>query len=124
GAAVMPIGCAKGSALMGKVVMAPAGVMRPTSLLWKSMNQRLPSGPAVMPDGAAYGADSTNSVTAPPGVIRPILPDASANQRLPSGPAVIPRAKLPSGKGNKVTAPAGVIRPMLALPVLVTVSVN
>jgi hypothetical protein len=57
-----------------------------------------------------------NSLTVPPGVIRPILlPVASVNQRLPSGPAAIPFGLLPPEMPveNSVTAPLGVIRPIL-----------
>ena len=35
----------------GYVVMVPVGVMRPITLLSKSVNHRLPSGPAVIPCG-------------------------------------------------------------------------
>ena len=70
--------------------MTPAVVMRPILLPGVSVNQRLPSGPAVMSSGEWLPAGVGNSVTAPEGVIRPILPSDSANQRLPSGPGAIP----------------------------------
>ena len=56
------------------------------------MNQRLPSGPAVIPmDFAAKSVEMGNSVMAwVVGLISPISPmPPSVNQRLPSGPAVI-----------------------------------
>ena len=60
------------------------------------MNQRLPSGPAVIPSGPLLAVmRCVNSVMVPAGVIRPILlPVYSVNQRLPSGPAVIPAGPL------------------------------
>src|SRR5262249_9441086 len=79
----------------------PAGVMRPirpgTALLlpcW--VNQRLPSGPAVMKFSLVPGVmPAATSVTTPAGVIRPILfARTSVNQRLPSGPRVIPAGPL------------------------------
>src|SRR5271157_3381020 len=71
-------------------------VSRPILLPVNSVNQRLPSGPAVIPTGPLLGVmPALNSVTVPPGVIRPIRsPDCSVNQRLPSGPAVIKAGKL------------------------------
>jgi hypothetical protein len=50
-------------------------------------NQRLPSGPLVMPKAASPGRVG-ESVTTPPGVMRPMSPE-DGNQRLPSGPAVM-----------------------------------
>jgi hypothetical protein len=43
--------------------MEPLGVMRPIALAPLSVNQRLPSGPAVMPKAVPEG--TLNSVTAP-----------------------------------------------------------
>ena len=64
-------------------------MIRPIWLPVFSVNQRLPSGPAVMPFGPLLAVMPVeNSVTMPAGVIRPIrLPVYSVNQRLPSGPA-------------------------------------
>ena len=57
-----------------------------------SVNQRLPSGPAVIPSGSELAVGMGNSVMAwVVGLIIPILlASSSVNQRLPSGPAVIP----------------------------------
>jgi hypothetical protein len=82
-----------------------------------AVNQRLPSGPAVILSGHLKDEVSGNSVTVPTGVIRPILFDrASVNQRLPSGPRVIPAESVyPSGAlgtGNVVMIPLGVMRPI------------
>ncbi len=55
-----------------------------------------------------------NSVTTPPGVIRPAcLRLLSMNHTLPSGPAAMPHTSLPRWMPaeNDVTTPAGVIRP-------------
>src|SRR5258708_25381603 len=68
-----------------------------------SVNQRLPSGPAVMRSSLLPGTG--NKVMLPLGVMRPIVPALSVNQRLPSGPAVMPKA-VPEGTLNSVTVPA------------------
>src|SRR5258707_1196545 len=83
--------------------MVPLGLMRPILLpiitfCWlnsTSVNQRLPSGPAVIPSGTLLEVGTGNSVMEPLGLIRPILlPFHSVNQRWPSGPAVIPIGQL------------------------------
>src|SRR6266852_5846510 len=80
-------------------------VMRPILFVPPSVNQRLPSGPAVIAQGLLPWGKG-NSLTLPPGVMRPILsPDTSVNQRLPSGPAVMSEGLLPWGKGNSLTLP-------------------
>src|SRR5262249_55604905 len=67
----------------------PAGVIRPIAP-FSSVNQRLPSGPAVISAGAlAVVRPAENSVMTPAVVIRPMA-WRSVNQRLPSGPRVIP----------------------------------
>ena len=70
------------------------------------MNQRLPSGPAVIEPSAAAVLGTGNSVIAPAGVMRPTwLLTASLNQRLPSGPATMPYGSLANGGTvNAVTA--------------------
>ena len=82
------------------------------------MNQRLPSGPAVIPMGWALAVGTGNSVMAwVAGLIIPILlPHASVNQRLPSGPAVIPSGlALAVGTANSVMAwVVGLIIPILS----------
>jgi hypothetical protein len=90
-------------------------VIRPIRLPVLSVNQRLPSGPVVMLDGAPYAVGTVNSVTTPEGVIRPIrLPRYSVNQRLPSGPEVMPLgAPSTVGTANSfvtTTAEAGAAR--------------
>src|SRR2546430_1940861 len=105
-------------------VMSPVGVIRPTLLPQDSVNQRLPSGPAVMPSGLLLPLGGQlrlggrgNSVITPAGVSRPkLLPPFSVNQRLPSGPTVmlsgpLSDVGLESG-GNSVITPAGVTRPI------------
>ena len=72
--------------------MVPEVVIRPMLLMSfkASVNQRFPSGPAEMPS-VKLTVGTGNSVTAPVGVIRPILKRLfSVNQRFPSGPALIP----------------------------------
>src|SRR5262249_44610449 len=73
----------------GNWVRAPLGVMRP--ILVASVNQRLLSGPTVIPPKAKKDSGKGKTVTVPMGVIRPILlvvkPD-TVNHRFPSGPAV------------------------------------
>ncbi len=67
------------------------------------MNQRLPSGPAVMLRGLLPSDPSVGrgkAVKLPAGVRRPMVSVVSAapsvNQRLPSGPLVMPNASQPS----------------------------
>ena len=81
----------------GNSVIAPAGVMRPI-LPARSVNQRLPSGPTVMPSGVAFAVGIGNSATSVPVVVTlPILlPLYSVNQRLPSGPTARPLMPLAS----------------------------
>jgi hypothetical protein len=78
-----------------------------------SVNQRLPSGPAVICSAPAKIVGISNSVIAPRGVvICPILLMVdSVNQRLLSGPAVIPDGVLKlADRGNRVITPPGVMR--------------
>ena len=80
-------------------------------LLNPSVNQRLPSGPAVMPSGKAAAVGMLNSVITPLGVMRPTrLPNDSVNQRLPSGPAAMLCGALGAvGRGNSVIWPVVVM---------------
>ena len=61
-------------------------------LMWVSVNQMLPSGPAVIQNGVLAGVmPLAYSVMTPAGVILPtLLPAISVNHRLPSGPVAIP----------------------------------
>src|SRR5215471_813710 len=87
-------------------------VTTPIEPLPISVNQRLPSGPVVIPQGLLEVlfpllVETGNSVMAwVAGLISPILPvPCSVNQRLPSGPAVIPvRPALAVGTGNSAMA--------------------
>ncbi len=78
-----------------------------------SVNQRSPSGPAVMPHGQALAPGIGNSAISPLEVIRPILPRTdSVNQRSPSGP-LVRSVGSPSIEGrNSATRPLGVICPI------------
>ena len=71
------------------------GLIIPIWLAPYSVNQRLPSGPAVIPRGWDLAVGMGNSVMAwVVGLIIPILPaPSSVNQRLPSGPVVIPQGR-------------------------------
>ena len=71
--------------------MTPAVVIRPILLRGDSVNQRLPSGPAVMPEGSLSAVGIGNSVTTPAGVMRPILLAAFGEPEVAVGPAVMPR---------------------------------
>ena len=74
----------------GNSVIVPLGLIRPILSPLHSINQRLPSGPAVIKLGLLPAVGTGNSVILPLGLMRPILfPLHSANQKLPSGPAVI-----------------------------------
>src|SRR4051794_39207191 len=95
-------------------VTTPAGVTRPSA--WDVRNQRLPSGPAVIPlmRVEKKSPDAGNVVTTPAGVIRPI--DAGGpplvNHRLPSGPVVMASGLAMPVPTKYDTTPAGVIRPI------------
>ena len=79
--------------------MTPLGVMRPTLCTLGSVNQRLPSGPAVMSNGLPVTGKG-NSVMTPAVVMRPMrFPNCSVNHRCPSGPVTI-SAGLPDTVGN------------------------
>ena len=69
---------------------APAVVILPIFPTCISVNQRFPSGPFVIIDGAVRFDASEYSVITPVGVIFPTFPLIfSVNQTLPSGPEVI-----------------------------------
>src|SRR5260221_581293 len=94
--------------------------MRPILFPSSSVNQRLPSGPAVMPNGLQPNlcpqvVGRGNKVELPAVVMRPMLfPKAKVNHRLPSGPAVMPKGpKLFVETWNSVTLPLGVMRPIM-----------
>ena len=91
--------------MTGRVDTTPVMVIRPTRFAAGMVNQRLSSGPAVIPNPhmtqllsatisvgpGLPGVGMGNSVITPPGVIRPIpFALSSVNQMLPSGPAVTP----------------------------------
>src|SRR4051794_21138943 len=66
-------------------------VMRPILLPEASVNQRLPSGPAVMPAGLLLAVGIRIAEKLPLVVMRPMtFPSNSVNHRLPSEPAVMP----------------------------------
>src|SRR5260370_39881587 len=93
-------------------VISPTGVILATLSATSSVNQRLPSGPVVMPNGLP--PDTGNSVIAPEGVILPIwFTLSSVNHKLPSCPEAIHTAWLPAvGTENSVYVPAGGILPI------------
>src|SRR5215472_8265386 len=98
---------------MANSVITPSGVIRPMLLPRSSVNQRFPSGPAVISHGAERGVGTVNSLIWPVlGSMRPTrLPGISVNHRFPSGPAVITRGCPPAVTGNSATAPvAGISR--------------
>src|SRR5262245_16254970 len=94
---------------IGNSVKTPAGVRRPILLLARSVNQRLPSGPAVMNSGMELAVGMGNSsVTTPEVVMRPILLVLpSVNQSAPSGPTAMPKGRLEAvGHGYSVMPPS------------------
>ena len=101
-----------------KVVITPAGVIRPIRSFSRLVNHTLPSGPAVMLNGESIApAVPAKVVIVPDGVMRPIRwLSRLVNQRLPSAPAVIPPGRsveaVPPGSANIVIDPDGVIRPI------------
>src|SRR6187402_3412730 len=71
-------------------VTTPAVVILANLLARFSVNQRLPSGPAMMPWTPLAAVGTGNFVIAPVVVMRPIsLLPASVNQRFPSGPVAM-----------------------------------
>ncbi len=71
-------------------VTRPFSVIRPIFGPASSVNQRLPSGPAVIALSLAQGPGTRNWVIWPAVVIRPIqFAPCWVNQRLPSGPAAM-----------------------------------
>src|SRR5262249_35184988 len=79
-----------------------------------SVNQTLPSGPAVSELIVANWSAIGNVANSPAGVTRPmaapVVISPVPNQRLPSGPAVMGPAEC-KGVANSVTWPLGVMRP-------------
>ena len=96
--------------------MTPAVVMRPIWLPELSVNQRLPSGPATMSWGMDPTVGGVNSVTAPDGVIRPILPTDSTNHRFPSDPSAIPSGNVALPIGYSASICGGGVPPMTNWP--------
>src|SRR5260221_1024179 len=93
--------------------------MRPIFLPEPSVNQTLPSGPAVMAAGLLLAVGIPNAEKLPLGVMRPMaFPLNSVNHRLPSDPAVMPSGPQPAedphfvGKENWVMLPDVVMRPI------------
>ena len=81
----------------------PAGAIRPILFPVFSVNQRLPSDPAAIPEGPLSAVGIGNSVRTPAGVSRPIFPACcSVNQRFPSAPAMMPDGSV-GVIGNSVT---------------------
>src|SRR5205814_2313558 len=96
---------------MGYSVMVPLGVIRPILLVLFPVNQRLPSGPAVILKDSLPVVG--NSVMVPLVVICPIWFEAPVNQRLQSGTDVMPTGYLLLvGMGYSVMVPLGVMRPI------------
>src|SRR3954454_17047096 len=90
-------------------VIAPDVVILPIWFAIRSVNQRLPSAPTVIPYGWLSYVSVGNSVIVPLGVMRPIAPRSdSVNQRLASGPATIVYGRLfACGSWNSVTDACG-----------------
>ena len=95
--------------------MAPlvsTAAMRPPL---RSANHARLSGPSAMPIGSALARIPPNSVTAPPGVMRPIWSDpGSVNHRLPSAPAVMSYGAEPAGTAASKTV---IVPPMVIWPI-------
>ena len=112
------------------LVTTPAVVMRPILLPLISVNQRLPSGPAVMKRGPLLLVVIGKSfVIAPAVVIRPILlVPFSVNHSAPSGPAVIPQGAEPVGNSvtcaSALSGQASTAKPSTAKPGMVLASAN
>ena len=87
---------------MGNSVTIPAGVNLTTLLPLNSVNQMLPSWPAVIPQGWLLAVGIGYSVVPAVGFVRSNLATllllASVNQMLPSGPVVIPSGPLAASR--------------------------
>src|SRR3989442_3424932 len=102
----MPAGPLEGVG-MENSLMAPDVVIRPIFPI-PSVNQRLPSGPAVIRSGEALAVGRGNSViVVPGGVMRPMFSAKdSVNHKFPSGPVVMPCGSLLGvGDGDTVDGP-------------------
>src|SRR5947208_10018616 len=94
--------------------------MRPILSPLNSVNHRLPSGPAAMPNGLQpnlfpHLVGRGNEAKLPPVVMRPmVFPKDKVNHRLPSDPAVIPQGPLVE-TWNSLTRRAVGMLPMLQL---------
>src|SRR5437773_12089035 len=74
----------------GGVTGGPAKTTRPILLLLDSVNQRLPSGPTVIPIGPLPGVAAGSSGVAAVGALRPTLvSQCSLNQAVRAGTAVM-----------------------------------
>src|SRR3954452_17546643 len=101
----------------GGVASTPAAEMRPIAgLVPRTVNQRLPSGPAAMSPSVPLPSVTGNSLTWPWTVIRPMRPlAASVNHSASSGPATMSwgSAFVVRPAVNSVVAPDGLIRTMV-----------
>jgi hypothetical protein len=90
-------------------LIEPLGVIIPILFPFRSVNQRLPSGPGAIPSGRAFSVGIVNSAIEPLGVIIPIFsPRYSVNHRSPSGPGASPAGALsPVGIENWLIVPSG-----------------
>src|ERR1019366_621650 len=94
-------------------VRVPVVLSRPMRLPECSVNQRLPSGPEVIPAGPLLEWGNLTYAIFASGATRPIrLPAVSVNQTAPSGPAVIRSANPPGSILKRLVAPYGVTRPI------------
>jgi hypothetical protein len=114
---VIAPGLALGEIPWENSVTTPAGVMRPILFAEFSVNQILPSGPAVMSTSPAFAVMPLEySVIVPLGVIYPMrFPNSSVNHTLPSGPRVTSCTATSPGERplvKSVTTP-----PVVTLPI-------
>ena len=107
-------------------VIAPAGVIRPILRTPASVNQTLPSGPAVIALGLRSEA-SLNSATEPVAglrrAIRCLLP-CTVNQREAFGPAVTCCGSRPATKPGTLPARYSVITPLTVMVPTASFAVN
>src|SRR5437879_4569194 len=91
------------------IELGEPGLSTPILSAPHSVNQILPSGPAVIPAGVLEAVEIGYSVSPPLGVIFPILlPLNSVNQMFPSGPAAMALGFVPV-VGNSLTVPVVVM---------------
>ncbi len=98
-------------AVSGNSLTVPLVVIRPMLLLVGSVNQRLPSDPAVMALAGPAGGVASSVIAPVSGTSVSIVPARSVNHMLPSGPGAMSiGVVLPAGTEYSMIVPPGLAR--------------